>query len=387
MSRVLSFAAALFALLSSTPGTAVSAQKDRAPALTAGTGTIYFTSYAKQIDVVDEATEKLIGEIPLKTGLAWTMRLSNDRTRFYVQSSDIEHFEVIDIGNRKTIDTFTLNESNRHVRPIAYDVDPQHQNLIVVARTLTKQIDRFEIGPPMFIQYDLKEHKVVKTAPWPEETEPRQYYLTLRYSPDGKLLYVFADEIEIYDTETLKKVGSWNLSLPNEPGMGRFNLGSMDETYDEPGFFTALFSTEDPVQKRKLLVVGRVDLGAKSIDFFPIGPAPGRGELSFALGGDRKHAYVLLEEIGRHEFWTIDIPGRRLQSRMEVSGRPRMAIRSSSNGKIIYIFEAGNTIDLYEAASFRYLRTIAFNADMMYGTFNVLPQGQRLPAMPPPSSR
>jgi hypothetical protein len=98
---------------------------------------------------------------------------------------------------------------------------------------------------------------------------------------------------------------------------------------------------------------------------------------------------VLREEIGgRHEFWTIDMPGRRLQSRIEFTGRPRMAIRSSSNGKIIYIFEAGNTIDLYEAAGFRFLRTIAFNADMMYGTFNILlPQGQRLPQPLPPSIR
>ena len=61
-----------------------------------------------------------------------------------------------------------------------------------------------------------------------------------------------------------------------------------------------------------------------------------------------------------------------------------MALRSSSNGKIIYIYEAGNTIDLYEAAAFKYLRTITLDADMMYGTFHVVPaQGQpRPPATP-----
>jgi hypothetical protein len=35
------------------------------------------------------------------------MRLSHDATRF-VQSADQEHFEVIDIASRQTVDTFTL---------------------------------------------------------------------------------------------------------------------------------------------------------------------------------------------------------------------------------------------------------------------------------------
>src|SRR5205085_101792 len=116
--------------------------------------------------VIDEATEKLTGEILLKTGIPWAMRLSPDRRRFYVQSSDIDHFEVIDIASRQTVDTFTLNESNNHVRALAFDVDPQHRYMIAVTRTVTKLADRFDIGPPMFVQYDLKEHKVVKTVAW-----------------------------------------------------------------------------------------------------------------------------------------------------------------------------------------------------------------------------
>ena len=190
----------------------------------------------------------------------------------------------------------------------------------------------------------------------------------------------------IYDATTLQKVDSWNLSLPNEPGLGRFDLGSRDETNDEPGYFTALFTMDDPVQKRRLLVVARVNLGAKSFEFFPIGPAPERGDVSLALAADRKHGYVLVEQIRHHELWTIDIPGKPLQSKMEFDGRPRMALRSSSNGKIIYIYEAGNTIDLYDAAGFKYLRTITLDADMTYNSFHVVPPPGHLrpPATPHP---
>ena len=38
------------------------------PKLTGGTGTIYLGSYARRIVAIDEATEKVMAEIPLKTG-------------------------------------------------------------------------------------------------------------------------------------------------------------------------------------------------------------------------------------------------------------------------------------------------------------------------------
>jgi len=375
--RRLSVAAAvcrLFAAAIAVAGAALSAfEQPGTSKLTGGTGTIYLGSYAKRIAVIDEATEKLTAEIPLKTGLPWAMRLSRDATRFYLQSADQERFEIIDVASRQTLDTFTLSEGNHHVRALAFDVDPQHRFMVIVARTVTKQVDRFEIGAPAFIQYDLKEHKIVRTVPWATDPEPQYYYLSLRFSPDGHLLYVFGNEIVIYDAARLEKLDSWDLSLPNESGLGRFDMGSMDETNDEPGYFTALFTMADPVQNRRLLVLGRVDLGRKRLDFFPVGPAPQQDEVSFALGADRRHGYVLLQDIRRYELWTIDIPAKRLESKVEFNARPRMAIRSSSNGKVIYIYEAGNTIDLYDAAGFKYLRTITLDADMMYNTFHVVP--------------
>ena len=54
----------------------------------------------------------------------------------------------------------------------------------------------------------------------------------------------------------------------------------------------------------------------------------------------------------------------RLENRQVVEGRPRMSLRPSTNGQILYIHQAGNTIDLYEAATYRYLRTITLDGDM-----------------------
>src|SRR4051812_34335196 len=249
----------------------------------AGTGTIVLGSYSGHFTMIDEATEKVAAQIPFKNGIPWSARPSADHTRFYVLSANLERFEVIDLRSRQSVDSFTLSDGNRHVRALTYEVDPQERFLVVVARAATKQIDRFEIGTPEIIRYDLKEHKVVQTKPWSADTEPRYYGLNLRFSPDGKYLYVFAHEILVLDAATLQQVDSWNLSLPNESGLNRFDQGSFDESADASGFFTGLFTMRDPVENRELLIIGRVNLAAKSIDFFPLGPTPGTGGLSFAL--------------------------------------------------------------------------------------------------------
>jgi len=145
-----------------------------------------------------------------------------------------------------------------------------------------------------------------------------------------------------------------------EEGMGRFDFGPRDTTYEEPGFYSGIFTNQDPVQNRRTMGIARVNLAGKSVEFWPLGPSH---SVSFSLAPDRKRAYGLFQDIGRYEFWTFDLEKHALGPRTEFSGRPRMALRTSSNGKVLYIYQAGNTIDLYEAATYKFLRTVTLDAD------------------------
>ena len=51
-----------------------------------------------------------------------------------------------------------------------------------------------------------------------------------------------------------------------------------------------------------------------------------------------------------------------------------MVPRVSSNGRIVYVYNAGETIDLYEAGTYKYLRTIHMGADQTTELF-VVPGG------------
>ena len=341
--------------------TLLPAAQKRAPAekLTGGKGTLYLGVFRDRILIIDESTEKVTGEMRTRTGIPRRMSLGQDRKRFYVLSADQEDMEVVDIASRQVIDTFKLSEGGKKIRIRSFEPDPLNRYIILLTESYTKLADRFEVGAPTLLQYDLKEHKVLRTIPWPKNEE--REFANIRISPDGKLLYFFSEDVLIYDTAEFKQVDKWELSRPIEEGFGRINFGSMDDINEEPGFFTGIFTVQDPVQNRRVMGVARVNLSQKRVDFYTLGPA---AWVSFALAPGRKRAYGLHNEIGRYEFWTFDLENRKLHNKVEFAGRPRMALKTSSNGKLLYIYQAGNTIDLYDANTYQYLRTITLDGDM-----------------------
>ena len=328
--------------------------------ITAGNGTLIIGSYPKQFWIIDEASEKIVGSIPYQSGIPRRTSLSFDRKRLYTIEAQMEKVEIVDIGSKRTLDTFTLSEGNKKVRIRSLEPDPQNRFVMMLTGPATKLVDRWEIGKPEIVQYDLATHKVARTIPWPNDEE--RQFANIMFSPDGKLMYLFTEQdVLIYDTSSFKQVDTWDLSKPIEEGYGRLEFGPRDVMNDEPGFYTAIFNMADPVQHRRTMGIGRVNLAAKTIDFHPIGPSTA---VSFAMAPDRKSAYGLYDEIGRYEFWKFDLEHHKLANRVEFKGRPRMGLKTSSNGKVLYIYVAGNTIDLYDADTYQYLRTITLDGDM-----------------------
>jgi hypothetical protein len=333
-----------------------------------GNSLLYIGTYLGNVQIFDEATEKMVGEIKLQTGIPRSLILSADKKRFYVLDSTLEKIEIVDIATRQSLETFTLSSGATKTRIRSMQVDPLQRFMILLTRSATKKLDRWEIGDVALQLYDLRQKKITRDIPWPGG-EAREN-VNIRFSPDGKLLYFFGDDILIVETENFTEVDTWQMSRPIEQGLGRVNFGAVDDINDEPGYFTGLFTMQDPVQNRRIMGVGRVNLVGRSVEFHPIGPAEGVG---FAMAPDRKRAYGLLQQIGRYEFWTFDLEQKKLLTRTGFEGRPRMALRVSSNGQLLYVFQAGATIDVYDAATFRHLRTIEMNADQTTNLF-VLPK-------------
>lgn len=336
-----------------------------------GTGTMYIGGYPNSVWVIDEATAKVTETISLKIGLPRRLVLTRDKSKFYIADIHAQNMEVVDVASRKTLETFTLNSGTTRTRMNAYEPDPTNSYMVMITRDYTKLIDRWEIGPSKLVTVDLATKAVTRTIPWPDKIE--RDAANLMFSPDGKLLYFLGTEILIFETKTFTEVGRWNLSSL-ETGLGQVSLsfngfGGVDAVQDEPGFHTTTMTIEDPIQNRRMMGVARVNLNAKTLDFYTIGPATG---VNFALSPDGKSAFGVESEIGRYQLWTFDLEGRRVAKRQEFPGRPRMSLKTSTNGKVLYIYNAGETIDLYGAEDYAHLTTLHLPGDVSTGLL-VLP--------------
>ena len=94
------------------------------PRVTGGNGKLYIGTYNGEIEIYDEATEKIEDKIVLKTGIPRSITPSPDRTRFYALNSRFEEIEVVDIASRKTINSFKLSSGNKHMRVNNLQPDP-----------------------------------------------------------------------------------------------------------------------------------------------------------------------------------------------------------------------------------------------------------------------
>jgi hypothetical protein len=322
-----------------------------------GNAKMYIGTY-RNILIIDEATSAVEGGIDLVSGMPRTMVLNAARDKFYVMNTMYETIEVIDIARRQSIDQFTLSEGSRKVRIQSFVVDPQERYMILLAKTYDRRSDRFEVSRPLLLRYDLQARTVTDTIAWPEG-EPRER-AQLVFSPSGDLLYFFSDEILAFETGNFTQVDSWNYEEALGDRLGTFDFGFPDQMYEEPGYYTGLFQMTDPVQGRRLMGVARVNLEERDVDFSVIGP---NENVSFALAPGGRKAYGLHSEVGNYQFWTFDLESNRVTSREQFQGRPRMSLMTSSNGDVLYVYNAGNTIDMYEASTYRYLKTIDLNVD------------------------
>lgn len=365
MRNAFRFAAAVVgAMVGAMAASTLAAQSPRLassdPIPSGGDGTIYVGTYARNILVLDEASMRVRDTLHTTVGIP-EISLSFDKKHLYVTDPGNEKVEILDLATKQSLGMFTLSHDSVKVRMNGFSLDPKERFAIIVVKMYTKHKDRYEVSRPTLLRYDLAKRAVTDTIPWPNGQERDGAQII--FAPKGDLMYFFTqDDVLIYDTNTLKQVDRWDISHTLfEEGLGRINFGLPYDVYEEPGFYTGLFRTNDPVNHRTQMGVARMDLANRQLDFYSLGPSQA---VSFRLSPDRKRAYGIHNEVGNYQFWTFDLESRRVLGKTEFPGRPRMGLVVSSNGTQLYITTAGATIDQYSTRNFAHLGTVNLGADM-----------------------
>ena len=342
-----------------------------ATAPSGGNGTFYIGTYTDQILVVDERTRTVVDRIRTQNEVQRDFVVSADRERLYVMNATFSHIETIDLAERRSIDTFTLNEGDKRFNIRSFSVDPQDTYALIVGTPSIKHLDRFEIGSSIIIRYDLRRHEVMDTLPWPGGHERER--ASFMFSPDGSLVYFSAQDMLVLESENFTEVDRWEISQELEPGLGQVRPSFTTSYFEEPGFFTGLVRITDPINNRRMIGVARVDLAEKDMELFTLGPNQPVSLFTLAPGGKKAWALYSEDEARRYEFWGIDLEERRVTHREIIEGRPRMDLTVSSNGDLLYVHQAGNTIDVYDSETYELLETVDLGGDMSLAAFVLLP--------------
>ena len=184
-------------------------------------------------------------------------------------------------------------------------------------------------------------------------------------------MYLFSDQdMLIYDTDDFTQVDKWELSQPIEEGFGRLEFGSRDVLNDEPGFYTGAVQRQDPVQNRRIMGIGRVNLAAKSVDFYTLGPSTGS---SFSLAPGRK---VGLRPVrGHRPLRVLEVRSRAPQA----AGRDRVQGPAAHGAEdqlerqgALHLQRRQHHRSVRRRRPIKYLRTITLDGDMTTELF-VLP--------------
>jgi hypothetical protein len=329
---------------------------------------IFFGVWPHDIIVFDSATEKIVDTINLKTDAPRMLVLSPDKKKLYASTLNDNAIVTIDVASRAVTSSFSLNSGNQSVHLYGLALDPSGKTLYGVGTFVTKQIDHYDISPSRFLVIDLAAKKIVRTADLPAEEGAFGFRNEMKLSPDGKLLYIFRNNILVFDAETLKLVKKVDLAKPQAPGIENVSLGILDDPNEQPGKVTSVFSSSDPYVHREVFGIGVIDLSKLSFDFSPIGPVNVGHMMPLYLTPDRKIGYTVAinGDPGnrRCEFWAFDMATRKLIRKREFDGRTRFYFGVSADGAKLFIYGAGYQIEVYDAQTFELRSNVEAPGDM-----------------------
>lgn len=327
-------------------------------------GVMYAGVWPNDVLVMDEATGAVQGKISLKRGVAFSLTRSQDRKKFYAITGLMETIEVVDIATKQVVDEVTFSQDNKKTRfTRSLAVHPDGVTLFAPIRTTTKEIDRYTLEKQQLAKINIKDKKIVKLLDLPRE------YGTgglMRVHPDGKTLYLFSRDILIIDVEEFKIVDKVLMDRPMFPGLGLFRFGSSFESHDEPYALTFVYNSTDPMTNRGMMGIARFDLRTRDIDFYETGPNVGG---SFAVSPDNKRAYIVRNQVGMDEFYVFDLEAKRLMKRQQYTGRPRTSVKVSSDGRKVYLHNAGHTIDYFNAETLQFEKRVELPGDFTTDLF------------------
>lgn len=336
-------------------------------------GVMYVGTLDHKLLLIEETKGDVLGEIPL-SGIPRSVVLSADKSKLHIVTTKVQ-VETVDLVTRKVVSSFNLSDGRSTPRMLrgaggrnfsGIVVDPDGRHIYLTLSVTVKELDHFRTEPPMWVKVDLVDKKIVKSTPFPKGYDQGfGFGATYKISSDGKLLYVFDEDIVVFDMASFKELERIPLAKPEYPGASPHRLTVTDDPNDAPNQVTSVFTSVDPFVHKETLGLGTIDLATRQVKYQPIGPA--FPMVGFALTPDRKSGVsLMINRTGGNreaEWWVWDIASQKVVKRAPVPARISFRLGMSSDGKTLYLYGAGSTIELFDAETLQSKKLLYLNKD------------------------
>ena len=338
-----------------------------APSLSAA-GLAYIGTLDKKLLVYDEDKEEVVGEIPLQ-GIPRQTALTKDQSKLIILTTQMA-VETVDLNARKMTNHFELADGRSKPRMSrgggGLALDPTGRYLYATFRASVKEADYYRMDPPQFVKIDLQAGKIVQSFSFPPDMD--QGFgagVTYKVSPDGKSLYVFDEDVIIYDLATFKEVDRIEMSRPEYPGASPYRLSPESDPNAPDNVYTSLFTAVDPVVHKGTLGLATLDLNTRKSTFTPIGiDLP---SLGFLMSPDQTRGYsIMFDGVGgnrKTEFWVWDLATHKVIKTAPFEARPTLRFGLSGDGKKIYLYGAGSSFEVFDGDTLQSRKLIFLNKD------------------------
>src|SRR5258708_35160037 len=174
--------------------------------------------------------------------------------------------ETVDLVSRKMIAHFSLSDEKSRPRipragGTSVAIDPNGRYLYTTMRASVRETDYYRMEPAQFVVIDLQDKRIAKTFPFPKDLDQGfGFAASYKVSPDGKLLYVFQEDVLVFDLATFTQVDRIELAKPEFPGASPFRLNPGEDPNEDGKLVTRAVAPADPVAHQPTLALATLAL-------------------------------------------------------------------------------------------------------------------------------
>lgn len=324
-----------------------------------------------KVVVVDGDTDEVLGDIPIK-GFPLYLVPDESKQRLYVVAGGRELIHVIDLAERKVIDTLSFSvPGQRQARVYGLVVDAAANRMYAVIQP-SVFIGMEDIGyeAPYVAVVDLASKKTTARIKVPTGVS------YLAWSGDRKTLYAIGHDLYHIDVPSLRIRETTPIAHPPDPGRGgTVFIAEWFHPESSNGLGAIVYGTADPATSLEQTGLLLLDVNTGNIDFLDIGPPPRISyHFSAVVSPDRKWAYMVFNNLS-----VIDLERRKIVDIVDVL-ESHYAVNISSNGKKVYVAGGGASMSVVDAATRKILKRVILPADVW--DFVVIPGAPSAGAVP-----